>query len=447
MATSNSTNETVVPKEYKTIFYLLVSCFALWGLVNAMAEVLVKAFESVFPQLGQMGTVMTVTSHYGAYAVLAIPAAMIIKKYSYKAGVLLGLGVFFFGVLGYVPAALFHSYEICLCSIFIYASGCSILETTCNPFVLAMGPQETAVRRLNFAQQFNPVGCLIGLCVAKYAIFANMTQVEKGQTLTEAQLSDNLVWLVTPYVVLAAVVLCLWIIFKTKQIPRITESGSNADEEHSFGVSLKNLLNIPRYYCGVITQFFYVGLQTITWVYVLLYAGKDKTGESYISGLGYSDETAMYFYIASMVCFIVFRFICTALMKKFIPANMMSIFAVIGVLLCLGAVYLPGIQGLLCVVGISATLSLMFPTIYGIALRNLGSDSKLGAAGLVMSILGGAAVPPIFAQCLESGCLTDLVFGLYSGQEAALRSCYFINILCLGIVLAYGLIFRKSHTK
>ncbi len=447
MATSNSTNETVVPKEYKTIFYLLVSCFALWGLVNAMAEVLVKAFESVFPQLGQMGTVMTVTSHYGAYAVLAIPAAMIIKKYSYKAGVLLGLGVFFFGVLGYVPAALFHSYEICLCSIFIYASGCSILETTCNPFVLAMGPQETAVRRLNFAQQFNPVGCLIGLCVAKYAIFANMTQVEKGQTLTEAQLSDNLVWLVTPYVVLAAVVLCLWTIFKTKQIPRITESGSNADEEHSFGVSLKNLLNIPRYYCGVITQFFYVGLQTITWVYVLLYAGKDKTGESYISGLGYSDETAMYFYIASMVCFIVFRFICTALMKKFIPANMMSIFAVIGVLLCLGAVYLPGIQGLLCVVGISATLSLMFPTIYGIALRNLGSDSKLGAAGLVMSILGGAAVPPIFAQCLESGCLTDLVFGLYSGQEAALRSCYFINILCLGIVLAYGLIFRKSHTK
>lgn len=447
MATTNSTNETVVPKEYKTIFYLLVSCFALWGLVNAMAEVLVKAFESVFPQLGQMGTVMTVTSHYGAYAVLAIPAAMIIKKYSYKAGVLLGLGVFFFGVLGYVPAALFHSYEICLCSIFIYASGCSILETTCNPFVLAMGPQETAVRRLNFAQQFNPVGCLIGLCVAKYAIFANMTQVEKGQTLTEAQLSDNLVWLVTPYVVLAAVVLCLWLVFKAKQIPRITESGSNADEEHSFGVSLKNLLNIPRYYCGVITQFFYVGLQTITWVYVLLYAGKDKTGESYISGLGYSDETAMYFYIASMVCFIVFRFICTALMKKFIPANMMSVFAVIGVLLCLGAVYLPGIQGLLCVVGISATLSLMFPTIYGIALRDLGPDSKLGAAGLVMSILGGAAVPPIFAQCLESGCLTDLVFGLYNGQEAALRSCYFINILCLVIVLAYGLIFRKSHTK
>lgn len=447
MATSNSTNETVVPKEYKTIFYLLVSCFALWGLVNAMAEVLVKAFESVFPQLGQMGTVMTVTSHYGAYAVLAIPAAMIIKKYSYKAGVLLGLGVFFFGVLGYVPAALFHSYEICLCSIFIYASGCSILETTCNPFVLAMGPQETAVRRLNFAQQFNPVGCLIGLCVAKYAIFANMTQVEKGQTLTEAQLSDNLVWLVTPYVVLAAVVLCLWLVFKAKQIPRISESGSSADEEHSFGASLKNLLNIPRYYCGVITQFFYVGLQTITWVYVLLYAGKDKTGESYISGLGYSDETAMYFYISSMVCFIVFRFICTALMKKFIPANMMSVFAVIGVLLCLGAVYLPGIQGLLCVVGISATLSLMFPTIYGIALRDLGPDSKLGAAGLVMSILGGAAVPPIFAQCLESGCLTDLVFGLYSGQEAALRSCYFINILCLAIVLAYGLFFRKSHTK
>lgn len=426
----------VVPREYRMAFYMLVSCFALWGLVNAMAEVLVKAFEDIFPALGQMGTVMTVTSHYGAYAVLAIPASIFIKKFSYKAGVLLGLGVFFVGVLGYVPAAGFNSYEICIASIFVYASGCSILETTCNPFVLAMGPQETAVRRLNFAQQFNPVGCLIGLCVAKFVIFDN---IEAAPTNTK------IYWLVAPYICLAAIVLCLWLAFKAKDIPSATAAGEDS-AEHTFLHSLKNLVCLPRYRWGVFTQFFYVGLQTIAWVYVLHYA-------NYIAG--FSDAQSMYFYIAAMGCFIVFRFICTALMKKFNPADMMSVAAVIGVALCLGAVYLPAIYGLLCVVAISACLSLMFPTIYGIALQDLGPDSKLGAAGLVMSILGGAAVPPIFAACLENNVFNFTLFGLYPGtvssdagqviQEASLRGCYYILAACLVIVLVYGLRFRNSR--
>ncbi len=417
---------------------MLVSCFALWGLVNAMAEVLVRAFESVFPELGQMGTVMTVTSHYGAYAVLAIPAALFIKKFSYKGGVLLGLGVFFLGVLGYVPAALFHSYGICLASIFVYASGCSILETTCNPFVLAMGPEKTAVRRLNFAQQFNPVGCIIGLLVAKYAIFNNMEQAQPGQLLSAAQQQQNLIWLVTPYVVLAVIVLCLWMAFKALKIEQNQGKETEQEEQHSFGTSLGNLIRLPRYRWGVVTQFFYVGLQTMAWVYVLHYAGNI---------LGYTDASAMYFYIASMGCFIVFRFVCTALMKKYNPADMMSVAAFIGTLLCLGAVFLPGHAGLLCVVALSASMSLMFPTIYGIALRNLGSDSKLGAAGLVMSILGGAAVPPVFAYCLENSSLSSLVFGLYEGGEAALRSCYYILAGCMVIVLAYGLRFRSTSNS
>ncbi len=433
----DSSSLPLVPKEYQASFYLLVTCFALWGVVNAMAEVLVKAFESVFPELGQMGTVMTVTSHYGAYAVLAIPASVLIKKYSYKMGVLLGLGVFFFGVLGYVPAAVFHKYEICLLSIFVYASGCSILETTCNPFVLALGPSETAVRRLNFAQQFNPVGSLLGLCVAKYAIFDNMVQASENQPLTFSQQEQNLVWLVTPYIVLAAVVLVLWIFFKMKDMPNATARGENT-ENRPFTVSFLRLLRLPRYRWGVFTQFFYVGLQTMAWVYVLHYA-------NYICG--YSDSESMYFYIGAMVCFIAFRFICTALMKKYNPADMMSIAALIGILLCLGAVYLPALAGLLCVVGISACMSLMFPTIYGIALRDLGADSKLGAAGLVMSILGGAAIPPVFAYCLENNVLTSLVSGLFAGQEAALRSCYYILMVCMVIVLMYGLRFRRRPAR
>ena len=444
-----STDETrdltpVVPRKYRAAFFMLVTCFALWGVVNAMAEVLVKAFESIFPELGQMGTVMSVTSHYGAYAVLAIPASIFIKRFSFKSGVLLGLGVFFIGVMGYVPAAAFNSYEICLCSIFVYASGCSILETTCNPFVLAMGPEETAVRRLNFAQQFNPVGCLIGLLVAKFVIFDHIEQ---------ATPDTKLIWLVSPYICLAVIVACLWVAFKVKDIPVAAAKGEDA-EQHTFWKSLCTLVHLPRYRWGVFTQFFYVGLQTIAWVYVIHYA-------NYIYGC--SNANAMYFYIAAMCCFIVFRFICTALMKKYNPANMMSLMAVIGIALSLGAVYLPALPGLICVVAISATLSLMFPTIYGIALRDLGPDSKLGAAGLVMSIMGGAAVPPVFAYCMENNVLSGLSLYLYNGahdiiddktgqvvgtiQEASLRGCYYILVACLVIVLVYGLRFRGTGKK
>ncbi len=439
MEPSSAPSEPIVPKKFLLPFALLTSCFALWGLVNAMAEVLVKAFKEVFPALNEMGAVMSVSSHYGAYAVLAIPASILIKKYSYKAGVLLGLGVFFFGVLGYVPAAMFHSYEICLTSIFVYASGCSILETTCNPYVLSMGSPETAVRRLNFAQQFNPVGCLIGLLVAQYVIFDNMVQASDTHVLTEAERSSNMVWLVTPYVVLAAIVLILWLTFKFTKMPDSVASDTPTEEEEHrpFGVSLRNLIKLPRYRWGVFTQFFYVGLQTMAWVYVLHYGTEV---------MKYDNKTAMYFYIASMVCFIVMRFICTALMKKFNPANMMSLLAVVGIGLCLGAVYLPGMNGLLCVVAISACLSLMFPTIYGIALRDLGPDAKLGAAGLVMSILGGAAVPPVFAYCLDNNTLSGLAFG-YEGAEASLRGCYYILAACLVIILAYGIRFRNAHKE
>ncbi|HIX20258.1 MAG TPA: L-fucose:H+ symporter permease [Candidatus Akkermansia intestinigallinarum] len=440
MQNQPSASEPIVPRRYRLPFILLVTCFALWGIVNAMAEVLVKAFSSVFPELTEMGTIMSVSSHYGAYAVLAIPASILIKKYSYKAGVLLGLGVFFFGVLGYVPAAIFHSYGICLGSIFVYASGCSILETTCNPFVLSMGSQETAVRRLNFAQQFNPVGSLIGLLVATYVIFDNMVQVRPGEVLSDEQLSQNLIWLVTPYVVLAAVVLLLWFAFVFTKTPNASAPGEEDDSRpaRSFSASLRSLLARPRYRWGVLTQFFYVGLQTMAWVYVLHYG--DKV-------MGYDDKTAMYFYIAAMCCFIVMRFVCTALMKKFNPASMMALMAVLGLALCMGAVYLPGIAGLLCVVAISGCLSLMFPTIYGIALRNLGQDSKLGAAGLVMAILGGAAIPPVFAYCLEHESLSALAFGLYSGPEAALRSSYYVLAVCLVIVLSYALRFRNAHNS
>ena len=426
----------VLPRKYRPAFMMLVLCFALWGLVNAMAEVLVKAFESIFPQLSQMGTVMTVTSHYGAYALLAIPAAMFIKAQGYRRGVLLGLGVFMIGVLGYVPAAIWHSYDLCLISIFVYASGLSVLETACNPYVLAMGPAETAVRRLNFAQQFNPVGNLVGLVIARYVIFENMEQAQVGVQLSSEQQTQNLVWLVTPYVVLAAIVALLWISFRRVDIPAIEAPGITA--KHSAVQSILRLLRVPRYVCGVIAQFFYVGLQTMIWVYVLHYAAY---------ALHYTDAEAMYAYIAAVILFILFRFISTALMRFCNPCHMMALFATLGIAFCAGAMWLPGMAGLACVVCISGCMSLMFPTIYGVALRDLGEDSKVGSAGLVMAILGGAALPPVFAYYLGHETLAPLVNTLYTGQEAALRGCYVIPAVCLAIVLLYSLLFGKMASR
>ena len=435
---SPTTSSSVVPRQYWLPFILMVSCFALWGLVNAMAEALVPAFKSVFPELSNMGKAMSLAAHYGAYAVLAIPAAIIVKRYSYKAGVLLGLGVFAIGVLGYIPATISHSYDICLASIFIYASGCSILETSCNPYVLSMGSQETSARRLNFAQAFNPLGCLIGLFIGKFVIFANFVEPTKEVPLTDVQQSSNMQWLATPYVILALVAITLWVIIFCRKMPE----GSGADKsdahdpEQNFSATLKRLMRIPRYYWGVITQFFYVGLQTMAWAYIVDYAAETVQIDK-ASGMSY--------YIYAMVCFIVMRIICTALMKKFNPANMMSLLAVIGILLCLGIIYLPGWGGVVCAVAISACLSLMFPTIYGIALRDLGPDAKLGAAGLIMSILGGAAIPPLFAANLDHNFLSWTTMGLFPEAEAIIRSSYYILVGCLLVVLVYGIRFRNAH--
>ncbi len=434
-----ASSSPIVPRENFVPFMLLVSCFALWGLVNAMAEALVPAFGKVFSVTNQ-GSALALVSHYGAYAVLAIPAALIVKKYSYKAGVLLGLGVFFIGVLGYIPAAMGQSYDIFLTSIFIYASGCSILETSCNPYVISMGSQETAVRRLNFAQAFNPMGCLIGLLVGKFVIFGNFHPSTREQRLTMSPeelkpiLSSDLFWLVTPYIVLAAVALIIWLCIFVRRMPE----GSDTEHSPHFLQSVKRLLSLPRYYWGVITQFFYVGLQTMVWAFVVKYA---------METVHCKEEQGMTYYIYSMVCFIVARVVCTALMKRFNPAHMMALLAVVGIVLCLGAIYLPGYAGLYCLIAISACLSLMFPTIYGIALRGLGPEVKLGAAGLIMAILGGALVPMVFAFNLDHGTLKALTFGLFSETESIVRSSFYIPLACLFIVLAYSLKFRHAHLE
>lgn len=365
-----------------------------------------------------------------------MPAAFIVRKYSYRVGVLVGLGFYMIGAFGYIPAALLQSYNLFLISIFILASGLSVLETTCNPFVLSLGAPETSVRRLNFAQAFNPVGSMAGLFLAKYLILANLNPADLDERLlmSSEQLAEirhtELFWVCVPYVGLILIAFIIWVIFFRSKL-------NEKDGRVAMTVieAFKKLFSNPRYYCGVITQFFYVGVQIAVWTWTIKYIMITK---------GLVEHEAVDYFIVAMVLFIIFRWICVYLMKYFVPAKMMAVFALAGILCCLGTIYIKGDFSVYCLIAISGCMSLMFPTIYGIALRGLGAEVKFGAAGLIMAILGGAIITPIMGWLVDSSALSFMVSG-FSAAEAAIRTAFYLPVVCFAVVLGYSLAFRKVN--
>lgn len=430
-----NTNE-IVPKKYKMHFIMLVSCFILWGLLNNMTDNLVPAFGRIF-MLEAADASLTQVAFYGSYAVLALPAAILIKKYSYRNGVLVGLGLYIVGAMGYIPAAISQNFNLFLASVFVLAGGLSILETTCNPYVISLGPEETSVRRLNLAQAFNPLGSLTGIIMAKYFILSNLNPAtyEERIAMSPEALSDirstELLWVCVPYVGLVVIAIIIWAFFK-----RSKDSEKDTSGDLNIVKSIKKLIKIPRYAFGVVAQFFYVGVQIAVWTWTIGYV---------MTTLGLDEASASGYYLIAIVSFIVCRWICTALMKYFDPAIMMAIFAVGGIAFSLGTIYLPTSQSVWCLVLISACMSLMFPTIYGIALKDLGDEVKVGAAGLIMAILGGAVITPIMGKMIDTGMLS-FIAPSFSGQEAAVRSSFLIPVICFAVVLIYSLCFRTKKT-
>ncbi len=424
----------IVPKKYTVHFIMLVSCFILWGLLNNMTDNLVPAFGRIF-MLEAADASLTQVAFYGSYAVLALPAAILIKKYSYRSGVLVGLGLYIVGAMGYIPAAISQNFNLFLGSVFVLAGGLSILETTCNPYVISLGPEETSVRRLNLAQAFNPLGSLTGIIMAKYFILSNLnpaTYEERIAMSPEALSSiraNELLWVCVPYVGLVAIAIIIWAFFKKHK-----DSEKDTSGDLNIVSSISKLVKIPRYIFGVIAQFFYVGVQIAVWTWTIGYV---------MTNLGLDEATASGYYLIAIISFIVCRWICTALMKYIDPAIMMAVFAVGGILCSLGTIYLPINQSVWCLVAISACMSLMFPTIYGIALKDLGEEVKVGAAGLIMAILGGAVITPIMGKMIDTGMLSSIV-PAYSGAQAAVRSSFLIPVVCFAVVLIYSICFRTK---
>jgi FHS family L-fucose permease-like MFS transporter len=438
---SQATPAPIVPPENRFAFLLIATCFGLWGMVNMMNDTLVPAVQKIF-SIDNSASALVQVVNYAAYALLALPAAILIKRFNYKIGVLLGLVLLTIGVSSIVPAGISHVYTPILIAIAMMACGNSVLETSCNPYVLSMGSEESAVRRLNLAQTVNPIGCLLGLVIAKYLILANLNPAEAAERkLWSADkahevLTHELFWLAIPYGAMVLVTVAMVIFLLTRRMPE------GRDTEHSPHIllSIRRLISNQRYVLGVLTQFFYVALQVAVWTFIIKYTREAAIftvdGGGKLSP-GLTEADAWYSLAASMVVFSLARIGCTALMRRLNPASMMATLSVVGIALTAGAIMLPSWAGVVSLVLVSACMSLMFPTIYGIALRDLGPEVKLGASGLIMAIIGGAA------GSYSQGYLIDMFEKSGHRVDLAIRYSFIVPIACLVVVLLYALKYRS----
>ncbi|MDO4172295.1 MAG: L-fucose:H+ symporter permease [Prevotellaceae bacterium] len=409
-------------------FVLITSCFALWGFANDITNPMVKAFSKIFRMSVTEGALVQV-AFYGGYFAMAFPAAMFIRRYSYKAGVMLGLGLYALGALMFFPAKLTGSYYPFLMAYFILTCGLSFLETSSNPYILSMGDESTATRRLNLAQAFNPIGSLMGMYVAMNFIqnrLNPMDTAERAQLSAEdfAAVRDaDLETLIAPYLIIGLVIAAVLLLIYFTRMPH------NNDQSHNMDLkpTLKRIFAIPRYREGVVAQFFYVGAQIMCWTFIIQYGTR-----LFMSG-GMEEQAAevlsQKYNIIAMGIFCASRFICTFLLRYLNPGLLLRTLAIVAGVFTIGVITLQNIYGMYCLVGISACMSLMFPTIYGIALQGLGDDAKFGAAGLIMAILGGSVLPPLQASIIDMG----TVLGM-----PAVNVSFLLPLICFIVVTVYG---------
>lgn len=431
------TTARLVPRNLLVPFVLVTTLFFAWGFANDITNPMVKAFSKIFRMSVTDGALVQL-AFYGGYFAMAFPAALFIRRFSYKSGILLGLALYAAGALLFIPAGMSGMYYPFLAAYFILTCGLSFLETSSNPYILTMGDESTATRRLNLAQAFNPIGSLLGMFTAMAFVQARLNPLS---TAERAQLSDagfeavksaDLKVLIAPYVAVGLAVLVLFAVICFTKMPR------NADRDHSLhlGRALRRIFSIPRYREGVIAQFFYVGVQIMCWTFIIQY------GTRIFVARGMPEQEAevlsQQYNIAAMGIFCVSRFVCTFLLKYVSPGRLLMTLAAGGAALTAGVIGCRDIGGLYCLVGVSACMSLMFPTIYGIALRGLGDDAKFGAAGLIMAILGGSVMPPLQAAVID--CHT--VWGL-----PAVNVSFVLPLACFLVIVLYGYRSHSVHQK
>lgn len=416
----------VVARSLLFPFILVTSLFALWGFANDITNPMVAAFKNIL-LITNFESSLVQFAFYGGYCFMAIPAAIFIKKYNYKKGILVGLALYATGCLLFIPSGNAMAFWAFLLSYFVMTCGLAFLETTSNPYILSMGSEETSTRRLNLSQAFNPMGSLTGMLVAKEFILARLNPATEAEreilrdvdpvAFMEMQRSDLAV-VSGPYLMLGIVVICFFVVFLISKLPN---DGAKEKGPLHIGATFRRLLNNKRYVWSVVAQAFYVGVQIMVWTFIIQYAGSE---------LGMSKADAQGYNMIAMVMFVSSRFICTFLLKYIKPSLLLMLLAFGGIAFTLGTIFIQGMTGLYCLMAISICMSLMFPTIYGIALKGLGDDAKLGSAGLILAIGGGCLMPPL------QGLLIDKA--VWFESLSSVRVSFFLPLLCFIVIAWFG---------
>ncbi|MBQ8656555.1 MAG: L-fucose:H+ symporter permease [Prevotella sp.] len=415
---------------YLLPFILITVCFALWGFSNDVTTPMVKAFSKIFRMSTTEGAMVPV-AYYLGYFVMAFPAALFIQRYSFKYGVLIGLALCAIGALLFVPAKVTGMFYPFLLAYFIMTCGQSFLETSCNPYIYCMGSEETATQRLNLAQAFNPMGVLAGSYVAMHYVLARLNPAtsDKRELLNNEQFEvikqHDLDILIQPYVYIGLFIIVLLILIAVTKMPKISSTTSKKPLRQS----LHELIHHRNYREGIIAQFFYVGAQVMCWTFIIQYGTRIFVGE------GMEEQAAevmsQKYNIIALVFFTVFRFVCTWFLKYVAPGRLLTTLAVVAAACVVGVILFTDRNGLYCLIFISGCMSLMFPTIYGIALRGVGdSNVKVASAGLIMAILGGSVFPPLQAFIIDMG---YTVLGL-----PATNVSFIVPLTCFIVIAIYG---------
>jgi len=428
----------LVEKKYLVPFVAITTLFALWGFANDITNPMVAAFQTLM-ELPAAKASLIQFAFYGGYATMAIPSALFIRKYSYKSGILLGLALYAVGAFLFIPAAARQSFTFFCFSLYILTFGLAFLETTANPFILSLGSKENATRRLNLAQAFNPVGSLSGMAVASLIVLPNLLSDKRDTAgniifpmLSEAEKAEirlhDLAVIRDPYVALGCVVLVMFfVIALLVRVPTANNQLPTAKSQELIANTLKRLWKNKVYREGVVAQVFYVAAQIMVWTFIIQYA----------DNLSISKAAAQNYNIIAMCLFLGGRFLSTWLMKYTDGRRLLTIFGIGAAVCSLGAILIVGKAGLFCLVGISLFMSLMFPTIYGTALEKVSlEDASLGAAFLVMAIVGGALMPPLQGIIIDCG----TIFG-----HPAVNVSYALPLLCFIIVAIYGFRSKKDE--
>jgi FHS family L-fucose permease-like MFS transporter len=430
MKTSNTI--PVVSKKVLIPFILLTSLFALWGFANAVTDPMVQAFKKVL-ELSNSQAAWVQMAFYGGYFCMALPAALFMRKYSYKVGILIGLALYATGALLFYPAAITEEFWFFCMGLYILTFGLAFLETAANPYALAMGAKETATQRLNLAQAFNPVGLILGLFVAQQYVLKKLQSDDIADFSALDEVSKTLIKTTDlmvirdPYVILGLVILGVLVLFSVSKMPH----SKDEDAQGNIGNTFTKLFKNKTYRQGVLAQIFYVGAQIMCWTYIYQYA----------EGIGMDSVTAGYYQMAAFVLFTVGRAFGTYLLRFVNAGKLLMLFALFAIGCTLGVVMINNVVGLYCLVGVSFFMSLMFPTIYGIALGKLSEDeSKIGSAGLVMAIVGGALMPKLQGMIIDIGGYAVNDVSIVGISEINLS--FLLPVLCFAFIAIYG---RKNH--